>query len=42
MSKKVYVLFAVIALVIVVSSCGTKRDCQGRKKSYNKEGGFWM
>ena len=33
----------VLALVVttLVTSCG-KRDCQGARKHYNREGGFWM
>jgi hypothetical protein len=39
---KYILFFSVIFLVILVASCGTKRDCQGNKKTYNKEAGFWM
>jgi hypothetical protein len=42
MSKKVFFLIAIVASVILVSSCATKKDCWGNKKKYNKEGGFWM
>jgi hypothetical protein len=42
MSKKVLLLVTIVSIVFLVSSCATKRDCGGRKKTYNKEGGFWM
>ncbi len=33
---------SVTILLLLVTSCATKRDCQGNKKHYNREGGFWM
>jgi hypothetical protein len=42
MFKKVFFVAAIAILAISISSCGTKRDCWGNKKTYNKQGGFWM
>jgi hypothetical protein len=42
MLKKVFLVAAIAAFVVSISSCGVKRDCMGSKKTYNKQGGFWM
>jgi hypothetical protein len=42
MLKKVLFVAAIAGFIIALSSCGTKRDCWGNKKTYNKQGGFWM